>query len=196
MRKWLLNLHLYGGLLCSSYLVIYGLSSLQFNHAWLLPQKTAAAVEWSRPVDPPASRNKQAVAEHIKAQLDLPGWVHPWSIQRDRDQKYDFEISRPGKLYVIHYDPRAGTASVAEQRANIAGIIPRLHGLYGGVPGMPGLAPWGWYTEITNWVVLFAVGTGIVLFAYRSRERRVNFVILGLCGAASAGLLLYAWLVG
>lgn len=196
MRKWLLNLHLYGGLLCSSYLVIYGLSSLQFNHAWLLPQKTAATVEWSQVIDPPASRNKQAVADHIKAQLNLPGWVHPWSIQRDRQQNYDFEVSRPGKHYVIHYDPRAGVASVAEQRVNIAGIIPRLHGLYGDVPGMPGLRSWGAYTEITNWVVLFAICTGIILFAYRSRERRASFAILGFCGLSSLAFMLYMWLVG
>jgi hypothetical protein len=28
----LLNLHLYGGLLCSSYLLLYGLTALHFNH--------------------------------------------------------------------------------------------------------------------------------------------------------------------
>ena len=32
MRKWMLNIHLYGGLLCAPYLIIFGFSSLQFNH--------------------------------------------------------------------------------------------------------------------------------------------------------------------
>lgn len=196
MRKWLLNLHLYGGLLCSSYLVLYGLTSLQFNHGWLLPAKTVSTVEWSAPVERPTTFNKRAVADHVKEQLALPGWVHPWSIQRDQQQNYTVEISRPGKRYVIHYDPRAGTASVKEERKNIAAILQPLHGLYENVPGMPWMRPWGWYTEITNWVVLFSVITGIILFAYRSRERRTNTIILGACSVLSLGFILYIWLVG
>ena len=38
MRKWLLNIHLYGGLLCSSYLLLYGVSSLYFNHEFTSSQ--------------------------------------------------------------------------------------------------------------------------------------------------------------
>ncbi len=196
MRKWLMNLHLYGGLLCSSYLVLYGLTSLQFNHAWLLPEKTTSTIEWSAPVPMPSTFNKQAVADHVKAQLDLPGWVHPWSIQRDREQNFTLEVSRPGKHYAIHYDPRAAVAVVTEQRRNVAAIMRNLHGLYHGVPGLPWLRPWGWFTELTNWIVLLAVGTGIVLFAYRSRERRTNFIVMGVCGVLSLGFILYIGLVG
>ncbi len=32
MRTLLLQIHLYAGLLCSSYLVIFGISSLNYNH--------------------------------------------------------------------------------------------------------------------------------------------------------------------
>ncbi len=58
------------------------------------------------------------------------------------------------------------------------------------------LRPWGWFTELTNWIVLLAVGTGIVLFAYRSRERRTNFIVMGVCGVLSLGFILYIGLVG
>ncbi len=32
MRQWILRIHLYGGLLCAPYLIIFGFSSLHFNH--------------------------------------------------------------------------------------------------------------------------------------------------------------------
>jgi hypothetical protein len=32
IRKWVLKIHLYGGLLCFWYLIIFAVSSLQFQH--------------------------------------------------------------------------------------------------------------------------------------------------------------------
>ncbi len=40
MRSILLKIHLYAGLLCSSYPIIFGVSSLHFNHHFVEPGHT------------------------------------------------------------------------------------------------------------------------------------------------------------
>lgn len=55
MRKWILRLHLYGGLLCSSYLVLFGVSSLLFNHRVSFAEPGEQTVSWERDVTPGAA---------------------------------------------------------------------------------------------------------------------------------------------
>ena len=50
MRKWVLRVHLYGGLLCAAYLVLFGVGSLMFNHPGMWPVGKGK-VHWERAVE-------------------------------------------------------------------------------------------------------------------------------------------------
>ncbi|MCC7146061.1 MAG: hypothetical protein IT443_06410 [Phycisphaeraceae bacterium] len=199
MRKWILNLHLYLGLLCSPYLLIYGLSSLNFNHPLAFTQPSdRIASTWTREIEYPRveSKSRENIAKATYEQLGLFGWVHPWSIQRDAEGNLHFTASRPGKEYAIDARYRQGHAEIAEKHTGLWTIIRNLHGLGEAVPGTRWLSTWNYFTEVTNWVVLFSAATGVYLWTYRRHERAIGWIMLLGAGALSLGMMMYVTLHG
>ena len=48
MRKWMLYIHLHAGFLCSSYLLLYGISALDFNHEFISDDIKNSTTTWTR----------------------------------------------------------------------------------------------------------------------------------------------------
>ena len=51
LRKIVLNLHTYGGLLCFSYLILFGISVLNFNHPFEFTKPPASVTTWTQPIE-------------------------------------------------------------------------------------------------------------------------------------------------
>lgn len=195
-RRWLLNIHLYGGLISCWYLLIYGVTSLDFNHPGLLPNPRGEKVKWERPLAIPNLADNAKLGEAIRDQLDLIGWVIPWNMRRDDAGNLQFELSRPGKNYVIATDRAAGLVRVEEQRAGLRSALHFLHGSTEGVPGSGFMNAWSLYTEATTWLVLFFAGSGVHLWARRERERQFALSVLLGSLAVSIGLMAYLYFIG
>ncbi len=195
-RRWLLNIHLYGGLICFWYLLIYGVTSLDFNHPWLFPEVKSEKVKWERALNIPDLADNVKLGETIRDQLDLIGWVIPWNMRRDGAGNLQFELSRPGKNYVIATDRAAGIVRVEEQHTGLRSALLSLHGNTGDVPGSRFLGAWGIYTEITTWLVMFFADSGIYLWVRRERARRFALAVLIVSLAVSVGLMAYLYFIG
>ena len=182
MRKWILRVHLYGGLLCAPYLVLFGLSSLVFNHPAMGPVgKTQTS--WERAVGVSEGREDAALTESLRDDLGLIGWTIPWETRRIEGNVLTFGVSRPGKHHKIDYDGSAKSVKVVETRKGVWDVVRALHG-FRGVPNSRFSSTWKVYTEACTWVVLFAAASGVYLWSGRRNERRVGWVIL--CGAAAS----------
>lgn len=196
MRKWLLNLHLYGGLLCSSYLLIYGFSSLLFNHP-IDTGEDGPAVTWEEPMQHPRVYKKPELAERVRDGLGLFGWVPPWEIRAEKSGELRFVVSRPGKRYEVQTKLREEKVRVSETHTGFWSVVRALHGMHKEIPNGPWLVnSWRFFTEVTNWIVLFAAGTGVYLWTFRKSERAIGGVLLGMTVAVSLGLILYVWIWG
>lgn len=103
MRAILLKIHLYAGLLCSSYLILFGVSSLNFNHRFGRP--AALKVERQRGLNAlPAISDNQRLAEALRDTLGLVGWTLTWETRRSETEDslyFHFAVSRPGKEYRV-----------------------------------------------------------------------------------------------
>lgn len=192
MRKWVLRLHLYLGLLCSAYLVVFGVSSLNFNHPFEFTKPSDERVTWERAVAlPPVSSDNEAESEAVRDALGLIGWPFPWETWRDADTgDLHFGLARPGKHYAVHVQRAAGRVRVQEHRKGYWTVTRELHGNYG-VPGSNLMTVWGWYTEVCTLFVLFAAASGVYLFAARKRERLVGFAVLGAAVLLSLSFMVY-----
>ena len=192
MRIWVLRIHLYLGLLCCGYLLVFGVSSLNFNHPFGFTEPSKQAVSWERAVAlPPASEDNNAESEAVRDALGLIGWPLPWETHRDSPGgDLHFGLARPGKHYTIHVLRSSGRVRVEERPEGYWTVVRALHGNHG-VPGSTLMSAWGMYTEVCTWFVLFAAASGVYLFAARKRERRVGFAILG--GALALSLLFMAY---
>jgi hypothetical protein len=189
MRRLLLKVHLYGGLVTCWYLLIYGWSSLAFNHQWLLPASTSDPLSWERQLRVPDSKDDVELAARVRDGLGLAGWPLPWAMQRTPDGVFSFEMSRPGRNYQIRFDPTTSLVRVEERSTGLRSVIKFLHGNAGGVPNLDWLRSWPMYTEVTTWVVLFAVASGVYLWFKRSNRRRAVLVTVG-CGSVLSLLLI------
>ena len=126
----LLNVHLYLGLFCSWYLLIYGYTSLAFNHPWLLPKREGEETRWKQPVATPDGTVDQEVANAIRDELGMVGWAPYWTVRRDADRHLHFEVVRPGRERKMEFVPAEGVVKVTSARHvflsyNSEGLMPK-----------------------------------------------------------------------
>ena len=212
LRKTILNVHIYGGLLCFSYLIIFGISSLNFNHPFAFTRAKQEPTEWEQRVHLPdlpftsaAMTAEQrvatkAAANHtVREALGLFGHQRPWGESwwdpHDPDH-YHASLVRPGVEYEVDVYVSRGLARVAETRTNVWMIMRGLHGFHGEMPGSTLVSTWAWYTEFCTFAVLFAGASGAYLWTRRKNERRIGYVLLGAATACSLALMIYITLHG
>ena len=212
LRKLILNLHIYGGLLCFGYLILFGVSSLNFNHPLEFTKKRGEPRTWRQTIDLPDlprltddMTNDQRIAAKAKANhavrraLGLFGHQRPWgeSWWNAKDPNhYHASLVRPGVEYEVdvHLDRRL--AIVTETRTNAWRVMVGLHGFHGEMPGSALVSSWSGYTEFCTFIVLFAGGSGVYLWTRRRNERRIGLLMLGGAATFSVALMLYLTLHG
>ncbi len=212
MRKLILNLHIYGGLLCFSYLILFGLSALNFNHPFEFTRARGATSTYERPIElkelpritddmtgPQRVAAKTAANNAVREALGLLGhprpWQQSWWDANDPDH-YHASIVHPGREYEIDVHLDRKIASVAETPLGIWSVIRELHGFHGTMPGSALISSWSWYTELCTFVVLFSGASGVYLWTRRKNERRAGLMILSAAGALSLFLMFYLTLHG
>jgi hypothetical protein len=202
MRRWILNIHMYLALICSSYLIIYGISSLDYNHHWtkIGPADGTNATKWEQAITvPPMTVKRAEVPERLRNELGLFGWVVTWKIRTEKrgenSRLIAFDIERPGKSYTFNIPPEQNKVVVTESPKSWLSIIRNLHALRL-IPNSQFVSTWVVYTELCNVAVLFAAVSGIYLWMFRKRERKMGLILLGFGLVFSTSLILYIWRVG
>jgi len=194
---------MYGGLLCFSYLLVLGISTLNFSHAYDLTQTPSSSTTWSQPF--PANQivktDGKSADESRAIRRDNNGvilhtlgtfatstaepdgrWIDP--------DTYRAHFIRPGAEYEINVHRSQGTASITRKRQSVWATIRGLHGSAVAYTGSIFAGTWTWYTELCALVVIAQGLTGVYLFAIRRRDRRMSFALLGGAGILSVALML------
>jgi len=190
MRSLLLKLHIYAGLLCSSYLLIFGISSLNFHHNFGKPR--TEKVTWERSLKLGDFGNDMALSEAVREALGLIGWPLPWETRRDHLGNFHFGLSRPGKHYAIHVLFNENRVRVEETRKGFWAVANSLHARMG-VPSSPFMSLWSVYTELCTWVVLFSAASGVYLWTRRQKERFIGWILLAGASGTSLVFMVYVW---
>ena len=212
MHKLILNLHIYGGLLCFSYLIIFGVSSLNFNHRYDFTRAKSEPKTWEQKVElpdlprlTPDMKGEQRIAakaqanNEVRRALGLFGHQRPWGQSwwdAQDPNHYHASLVRPGVEYEVDVHLDRNLAKVSETRTSAWQVMIGLHGFHGNMPDSGFVSTWGWYTEICTFVVLFAGASGVYLWTRRRNERRIGLAMLGAAGAFSVALMLYLTLHG
>ena len=195
MRRWLLTIHLYGGLLCAPYLIIFGVSALLFNHpfAWVSP--VSAPLEWQQAISIDPATDNATMAKSVRDSLGLMGWPVVRQTKRDASGDLHFDIERPGKSYTVYTLLGEGKVRVEERRKGFWQVIKSLHGL-DQLPNSQFVPWWGVYTEVCIGFMLFAGISGVYLWVVTRRERVIGRITLCAAVLLSSGLMLYVILRG
>ena len=178
IRRLILKIHFYGGLVCFWYLLILGISSLHFNHHFSFMDKSGDPVFWTRQLRLSKTDTTDLVlSETIRDSLTLIGWPLPWETRRDSTGVFHFALEQPAKRYLVDYSVTDHAVRVTETRKGFWRVFNSLHGS-GVVPGAPIMHAWSWYTRITAVVVVFSVFSGIYVWFIGNRNKKSGLYAL------------------
>lgn len=196
LRRFLVNIHYFGGLACFWYLIVLGISSLHFNHHFSFIDQPGDSVVWKKSVVFQDSDAKDSdFSEQIRDSLSLIGWPLPWETWYDSTGYYHFVLEHPGKRYVIDYSFQDHTAKVSEFRKGFWRVFVSLHGA-GEVPNSAAMDAWHWYTRLTIIVVLISVLTGIYIWLIGKRDKTSGSIVLIFCFLAALSWMAFMYLHG
>lgn len=188
--KW----HLYAGLICFPYFIIFGVSSLNFNHRFSFMQPLSKAIHWQKQINTPPYQDDEQFAGAIRDSLQLMGWTPSWEIKKD-SAGFQFMITHPGKDYLINVFNNERVVRVEETHKGFWNIFNSLHGFNEKIPGSTAfLNSWGIYSNVAVFVMLFSIISGVYIFLKNKKERKTGFIILLGCLGFSLLLMLLAWL--
>ena len=187
MRRWLLDPHLYLGLLCLPYLVVFGVSSIALNHD--IQRETTSA--WSAQIAPLAEDALPLQATATLGALELRANVLPHTLVRGEAGTLAFRAIRPGRSYQVSVTP-GGAVRVREADSGVLGIVRALHGAS---DRQSSLWSFGWalYTELATAVLLFSIASGVLLMLPRASGRALGFGAGALGLAACVALATAIW---
>ena len=189
LRRWLLDWHMYVGLLCAPYFVLYGVSTIAFNH------DISGELEvsyWERTLSAPVTgENRLERARATRRAIGIGGNVPPWRIENRPDGTLHFFISRPGRAYdvVVSADGRQ-----VRVRESDWGLVRVLRGMHGAVAsdGIPWTRAWALYTDISIVGLFFAVASGLCVWWPKNRKRAWG--ASAIAAGSAVCVLVWSWL--
>lgn len=194
--KFLHRLHLYAGLVCAVYLLMIGVSTLNFQHQFL-PEQATDTLSYSQNIEFDSTLKIDTLANFIRLELGIKGYLPPWEYKENKQGLVRFKIERPARTYQVKLKRNATLVNIDEIHYSAGKILRALH--FGGVSsqlGDPLLNIWAWYGQVSGLCAFFAIIIGIwIWFKYAVRNRRQWFIIV-FSGLVSFIYILYIWLIG
>jgi hypothetical protein len=190
LYRWTRELHLYAGLFVSPFVLVYAVSAILLDHAYLPwgGQKTPATETRTVHVAVRDAGNGLDVATQVREQLGVRGEIGFVS-RRPGSQRLSFPIEAPGQLTNVRVDLTTGVARVERRETGVWDAAIWLHKM----PGPHNVKIrgnwvftrlWGWLADATVYLLLFLSATGIYLWTVLKAERRTGLLFLG-AGALS-----------
>jgi len=191
--RTLLHIHIYLGLFCLPYLIIFSLSSLDFNHKFLPEKPLKASHTWKTQTHIHPQEDLEAYSGQLLDSLGLFGWFSPWDSYQDSTQIY-VAVSQPGKKYHITVFPD-GATMVEEHTETLSHVFRMMHFLGEDIPHAPWwVNSWQYYQDLTVYAMLFWVSTGIILWMRKKKRPVIEDRLLWTAGIVSILFILFIWL--
>ena len=187
MYRYLRNTHLFLGLFCSLYLLMYGVSSLQMAHSpWF---SMRPAVTETHAALAPGTTDARQVARELMDRYGLRGEAGRARVTPDQ---LSFNIARPGTVYQIEYSPTTGNTRIRDNHAGFMGMLNRIHHAKGLWHDYWVLNAWGAFVAVVS-AALFLIGaTGIYLWFKLHQERVIGAILLVISLGYSLTLIVLA----
>jgi len=157
-KSILLKLHLYSGIFTSFYLLAFGLSAIVLNHNIDVENKNITT-SWESEVKIDSTLSDLQLAESIRDQAGLMGWLPRWEFKKDSSY-FHFTIVHPGRKYHLTANSSNGHVTVGESPKGFLAVFHGLHFLNGNIPNAPSLIrSWAIY----QWLALFVMTISMIL---------------------------------
>lgn len=196
LRKLILKIHLYGGLLCFWYLIIYAVSSLHFQHHFEFMNPVPSEETFEKKLKITPNDDINITARNIQDEIGVAGWHLPWATRIDKNGLLHTEIQNPDAQYLVTWDNSTSTVKYIKKKKGFWAKFNSLHGFSGKMPNAPLMIIWGVFTYISLIVVTFAIFSGIWLWMKGSTYKLVGAVTASVIVIISLSLMIYVYFHG
>ncbi len=191
--RLILQIHVYLGLFCLPYLIVFSLSSLNFNHSFLNEQPLLEEKRWTTTHSLTFQEDLEAFSHQVMDELPIFGWYSPWDSYQDSSRVH-LVISQPGKTYMVDLYP-SGEVEIVEKTESIENIVKLLHFIGEDIPHAPWWVNlWKHYQSLTVYSTIFWIVSGIYLWARKKKRPVIERRILWGVGILSLLYILCIWL--
>lgn len=168
-KNLLIKLHVYVGLFTFVYLLAFGFSSLVLNHKWQVEKKEVTN-SWETQVEIDAKLPDLELAEQVRDNLGLMGWLPRWEFNRDSTD-FRFGITHVAKDYKLHVELASGKVAIDEIPKGFWHVFHSLHFFNGKLPNAPlFVRTWLVYQWLTMIVMVISLILGLWLWWKYSYE--------------------------
>jgi hypothetical protein len=197
VRPWILKIHLYGGLLCFWYLVIFAISSLHFHHEFDFMEVKEISTESKQiTLTQKSQESDSALATGLQNELGLAGWYLFWETYTDSAGIFHTEIQNPKTTYRITYDQNTAVATITSEYKGFWSVFNALHGFAGKMPNAPFVIFWHIFTYVCVLVVIFSILSGIWLWSGKRENKMLGWATFIGIMILSVSLVLTVYLKG
>jgi len=187
MYRTLRNTHLFLGLFCCLYLLMYGVSSIQMAHSQWFSARPAVTIIHA--ALPPQTTDARRVARSLMDRYGMRGEV---AQVRAASAQLSFNIVRPGTVYQIDYSPGSGDTRIRENHAGFIGMLNRIHHAKGFWHDYWVLNAWGAFVAVVSAALIVIAATGIYLWFKLHQERVIGAILLAVSLGYSLTLMILA----
>lgn len=184
MYKLIRNIHLFFGLLCFGFLLMYSVSAVQMSHVdWFTMEPTVT--EQSVAVDPADAQNPRAFAQQL---MQAGMWGELQNVSQDA-AGFQLTIVRAGTTHDVVYAAGSPSAQVKTRTAGIMGMLNRLHHTAGFYREQSITDWWAVFVALTSLALLTLGATGLYMWFRLYKERLVGGIFLSVGLFIGLGLL-------
>jgi len=196
MFNYFYRIHIYGGLFCAVYLLIAGVSALNFQHQFL-PETPTDTVSYARNIRFDPTLKVDSLASYIRSQLGIKGYLPPWEFRDNKNGRVRFIIQRPARTFDVRLRRNSDLVEISEIHYSTGKILRYLHfGSSKNKLGYPMLDIWTYYAQIAAILAFFTVATTIWFWFKKSVKNRSQWVTIIVSGVFSLAYMAYVWLIG
>ncbi len=166
--EWNKKIHIYLGLYFLVFMWLFAISGLVLNHSWKFTEfwerRQEATTEHA--ITRPSSDTDLAQARDLMRQLGIDGEIE-WMTTRPAPDRFDFRVTRPGRITDVKADFGKQTASLHDIRLNGWGALRTLHTFTGVRAGYPQSTRDWWLTRLWS-LSMDALVVGLILLVLTS----------------------------
>lgn len=197
VAKWASRLHIYLGIVCAPYFLVYGFSTLSWNHpnsAFFASAEEAGTEEtstWTALLEAAPRGSDLEIADSIATSLGLFGHIPQWGLKR-RGEILSFAVNRPGARFTLEFTPGSRSVRVLETRKGLWSVLRGIHGMTV-LPRSVWAWSWGAYTVVSIVALLVASLSGFLLIWRKATTRRSPWTWLVLAfGSGTVFITMFA----
>lgn len=179
------NIHLFLGLLCFSFLLMYSVSAVQMSHVdWFSMEPTVT--DQSVAVSPAEAQNPRAFAQRL---MQAGMWGELQNVNQDA-AGFRFRILRAGTIHDIDYAAGSPAAQIKTSVSGIMGMMNRLHHTAGFYREQSVTHWWAVFVALASLALLTLGATGVYLWFRTYKERLLGGIFLSIGLFVGFGLLI------